>query len=96
LEIKVEVNCYKAVFESIFNKLRNCLMLSSIPHHQEETIGLILASEDSFKIELIRSQIESLYGVKEANIFLPIKMEYNQEVVIKAVEQQILSAVRSN
>jgi hypothetical protein len=64
-------------------------MLSLIHHHQEEIIGLILASEDSFKIEFIRSQIESLNGVKEANIFIPIKMEYNQEVVIKAVEQQL-------
>jgi DNA-binding Lrp family transcriptional regulator len=89
LEIKVEVSCYKTVFESIFDKLHNYFMLSLIHHHQEETIGLILASEDSFKIEFIRSQIESLYGVKEANIFLPIKMEYNQEVVIKAVEQQL-------
>jgi DNA-binding Lrp family transcriptional regulator len=96
LEIKVEVSCYKAVFESIFNKLSNYLMLSLTHHHQEETIGLILASEDSFKIEFIRSQIESVYGVKEANIFFPIKMEYNQESIIKAVEQQMLRMVRKS
>jgi DNA-binding Lrp family transcriptional regulator len=95
LEIKVE-GCYKAVFESIFNKLSNYLMLSLTHHHQEETIGLTLASEDSFKIEFIRSQIESLYGVKEANIFFPITMEYNQESIIKAVEQQMLRMGRES
>jgi len=90
LEIKVEESCYMAVFESVFTKLRNYLMLSSTHHHQEETIGLILASEDSFKIELIRSQIEALYGVKEANIYFPIKMEYYQESIIRALEKQMI------
>ena len=94
LEIKVEVSCYKAVFESVFSKLRNYLVLSLTHHHQEETIGLILASEDSSKIEFIRSEVESIYGVKEANIFFPTTMEYNQESIIKAIEQQMLTAVR--
>jgi DNA-binding Lrp family transcriptional regulator len=94
LEIKIEVSCYKAVFESVLNKLRNYLVLSLTHHHQEETIGLILASEDSFKIEFIRSEIESIYGVRESNIFFPIKMEYNQESIIKAIDQQMLMASR--
>ena len=94
LEIKVEVSCYEAVFESVFSKLRNYLVLSLTQHHQEETIGLILASEDSFKIEFIRSEIESINGVRESNIFFPITMEYNQESIIKALEQQMLMAVR--
>lgn len=96
LEIKVEESCYKAVFESVFNKLRNYLILSSTHHHQEETIGWILASEDSLKIELIRSQIEALDGVKEANIYFPIRMEYYQESIIKAVEQQMLRKLRKS
>jgi DNA-binding Lrp family transcriptional regulator len=94
LEIKVEVGCYKAVSESVFNKLHNYLVLSLTQHHQEETIGFILASQDSFKIEFIRSEIESIYGVKGSNIFFPIVMEYNQESIIKSIEQQMLIAVR--
>jgi DNA-binding Lrp family transcriptional regulator len=89
LEIKVEVSRYQVVFESVFNKLRNYLMLSLTYHHKKETIGLILASEDSFKIESIRSEIESLYGVKEASIFFPVKMEYNQDSIMKAVEHRL-------
>jgi DNA-binding Lrp family transcriptional regulator len=94
LEIKVDVSCYEAVFESVFNKLRNYLVLSLTQHHREEIIGLILASEDSFKIEFIRSEIESINGVRESNIFFPITMEYNQELIIKAIEQQMLMASR--
>jgi DNA-binding Lrp family transcriptional regulator len=94
LEIKVEISCYESVFESVFSKLHNYLALSITQHHRQETIGLTLASEDSFKIEFIRSEIESIYGVKESNIFFPVTMEYNQESIIKAIEQQMLMVVR--
>lgn len=48
-----------------------------------------LATEDVFKMESIRSQIHSLNGVKEANVFLPIKIQYNESIILKAIERQI-------
>ena len=36
------------------------------------------------------SQVESFEEVKEANIFLPIKITYNQELIVKAIEQKIV------
>ena len=89
LEVKIEKGQYCIVVEKIYGALHNNLVLSSMAHDQEETIGLILASEDVFKIEYIRSQVESFEGVKEANIFLPIKITYNQEPIVKAIEQKI-------
>lgn len=62
---------------------------------EKETIGLNLASEDVFKIETIRSQIQSLKGVKEANVFLPIKIQYNESVIMKAIERQIKKIERN-
>jgi hypothetical protein len=76
--------------EKIYGALHNNLVLSSMHHDQEDTIGLILASEDVFKIEQIRSQVESFEEVKEANIFLPITITYNQELIVKAIEQKIV------
>ena len=66
--------------------MHNHLILYSILYDQVERIGLILASEDVFKIESIRSRIESLNGVKEANIFLLTKIEYNQDSIVKSIE----------
>lgn len=88
MEIKVDPKYYQQVFESAFNMIHNCLVLSLTPHHQEEIIGLILSSENSFKIELMRSEMESMRGVKESNIYFPIKLEYNQEPLIKSIERQ--------
>jgi DNA-binding Lrp family transcriptional regulator len=89
LEVKIEKGLHRILVEKIYGALYNNLILSSMAHDQEDTIGLILASEDVFKIESIRSQIEFFEGVKEANIFLPIRIDYNQELIVKAIEQKI-------
>jgi DNA-binding Lrp family transcriptional regulator len=90
LEVKIEKGQYRILVEKIYGALHNNLVLSSMHHDQEDTIGLILASEDVFKIEQIRSQVESFKEVKEANIFLPITITYNQELIVKAIEQKIV------
>jgi hypothetical protein len=89
LEVKIEKGLHRISVEKIYGALYNNLILSSMAHDQEDTIGLILASEDVFKIESIRSQIEFFEGVKEANIFLPIRIDYNQELIVNAIEQKI-------
>ena len=56
---------------------------------EKETIRLNLAAEDVFKIEAIRSEIQSLKGVKEANVFLPTKVQYHEEFIIRAIDRQL-------
>jgi hypothetical protein len=90
LEVRIEKGQYHILVEKIYGALHNNLVLSSMVCDQEYTIGLILAGEGVFKIESIRSQVESFEGVKEANIFLPIMINYNQESIIKAIEQKIV------
>ena len=89
IEIKVNKEYYDTVFESIFSRIHKYMISSMIPHHQNETIGFILAREDNSKIESLRSEIESITGVDKSSIFFPIKLEYNQESIIKAIERQI-------
>ena len=35
-----------------------------------------------------------LSGVKEANVFLPIKIQYNEDVTMKSIEKQIIMMER--
>lgn len=95
LSVKVERAMYNDILEKIFSRLHNHIILSLMTHDQEkEAIGLNLATEDVFKIESIRSQIQSLKGVKEANVFLPIKIQYNEDVIMKSIEKQITKMER--
>jgi DNA-binding Lrp family transcriptional regulator len=96
LSVKVERTMYEDVLTKIFGRLHNHIVLSLMTYDQEkEMIGLNLASEDVFKIESIRSQIQSLKGVKEASVFLPIKIQYNERVIMKAIERQIKKIERN-
>lgn len=96
LSVKVERTMYDEVLTKIFGQLRNHIILSIMTYDQEkQTIGLNLASEDVFKIESLRSQIRSLIGVKEANVFLPTKIQYNERVIMKAIERQIKKIKRN-
>ncbi|MGH9982469.1 MAG: AsnC family transcriptional regulator [Nitrososphaeraceae archaeon] len=90
LSVKVDKLMYNDILEKIFSQLQNHIILSVMTYDQEkESIGMNLATEDVFKIESIRSQIQSLKGVKEANIFLPIRIQYNEDIILKAIEKQI-------
>ena len=78
ISVKVEKLIYNEILEKIYSQLQNYIILSLMTYDQEkESIGMTVATEDVFKIESIRSQIHSLNGVKEANVFLPIKIQYN-------------------
>ncbi len=90
ISVKVEKLIYNEILEKIYSQLQNYIILSLMTYDQEkESIGMTVATEDVFKIESIRSQIHSLNGVKEANVFLPIKIQYNESVIMKAIERQI-------
>jgi DNA-binding Lrp family transcriptional regulator len=91
LFIRVEKPMYNLVLETVFGKLCNHIIFSLITYDQEkETIGLNLATEDVFKLETMRSEIQSLEGVKEVNVFFPIKVQYHEETVAKAIDRQIM------
>jgi DNA-binding Lrp family transcriptional regulator len=91
LEVKSKSSSqlYGPLLEQIFGELHHYVILSSILYGRADTIGLILACEDVFIIESIRSRMESLNGVKESNVFLPTKIEYNQDLIVKAIDRKI-------
>lgn len=92
LSVKVEKSLYNKVLETIFSQLQNYIILSLMTFDQKkETIGINLAAEDVFKIEAIRSEIQSLQGVKEVSVFIPIKVQYHEDFIVKAIDRQLTS-----
>ena len=90
LSVKVEREMYNEILEKIFDQMHNHIIISLMTYDQEKKmIGLNLATEDVFKIEAIRSNVQSLKGVREANVFLPIRIQYNEDIIIKSIEKQI-------
>jgi DNA-binding Lrp family transcriptional regulator len=89
LSVTAERQFYPALLEGIYAELHESIISSSNLSNQVDAIGLNLASEDVFKIERIRSRIESVEDVQQANVFFPIKLEYPQEWIINAIDRKL-------
>jgi DNA-binding Lrp family transcriptional regulator len=81
---------HQGMLERIYEVLHEHFMpLSSDMSNQEDSIGLLLGSEDAIGIESIRSRIESIEGVEQANAFLPTRLACPQEWILKAIDKKI-------
>jgi DNA-binding Lrp family transcriptional regulator len=91
LDVKIKNRGHhQHVLQKIYEELHEHFMpLSSDMSNQEDSIGLLLGSEDAIGIELIRSKIESLDEVEQANAFLPIRLACPQEWILKAIDKKI-------
>ena len=89
LSVIAEKEFYPRLLERILGELHNNIITSFNLANQVNAIGLNLAVDDVFKIERIRTRIESFDGVQEANVFFPIKLECPQEWVIKMIDHKL-------
>lgn len=89
LSVTAEKQFYPKLLERIYTELYENVISSSNLSNQVDAIGLNLASEDIFKIERIRSRINSFEGVQRADVFFPIKLEYLQEWIINAIDRKL-------
>jgi DNA-binding Lrp family transcriptional regulator len=90
VKVKYSGHHHQKVLQKIYEELDDHFMiLSSDMSNQEDSIGLLLGSEDTIGIESIRSRIESFDEVQQANAFLPIKLACPQEWIVKAIDIMI-------
>ena len=91
LDVKVkDKSHHQNVLQRIYEELHgHFMLLSSDMSNQEDSIGLLLGSEDTIGIESIRSRIEFLDEVQQANAFLPIKLASPQEWILKAIDKKL-------
>jgi DNA-binding Lrp family transcriptional regulator len=97
LDIKVkDSGHHQKVLQKIYEELYDHFMiLSSNMSNQEDSIGLLLGSEDTIGIESIRSRIESFDEVQQANAFLPIKLACPQEWIVKAIDTRLSKSAQN-
>jgi DNA-binding Lrp family transcriptional regulator len=97
LDVKVkDSGHHQKVLQKIYEELDDHFMiLSSNMSNQEDSIGLLLGSEDTIGIESIRSRIESFDEVQQANAFLPIKLACPQEWIVKAIDRRISKSAQN-
>jgi DNA-binding Lrp family transcriptional regulator len=91
LDVKVkDSGHHQKVLQKIYEDIDDHFMiLSSDISNQEDSLGLLLGSEDTIGIESIRSRIESFEGVQQASAYLPIRLASPQEWILKAIDRKL-------
>ena len=86
--IHVERKYRKAVIEQIYDEIKDLLVLGP-PHEDVDMIGLNLYVENMWKIERIQNRAESMKGVKNLSIILPLRRRYSHELLLKEIDKRI-------
>jgi DNA-binding Lrp family transcriptional regulator len=90
LDVRVkDRSIQQKVLQRIYEELHEHFILLTDLSNQEDSIGLLLGSEDTIGMELIRSKIESLEGVQQANALIPIKLACLQDWILKAIDGKV-------
>lgn len=87
--VNVEKSYYRQVLERIHAELQEYFILSSAMLNQDDTISLLLMSENVFTIDAIMTRVESYQGVKRADVSFPTYLEHDQRAILKGIDAKL-------
>jgi hypothetical protein len=62
----------------------------------QDVVYWLYFSKDVFALDSLVKRIESYPGVKKADAFIPISIEYHKEVILKEIERKLLNKEGQN
>jgi Lrp/AsnC family leucine-responsive transcriptional regulator len=86
--IHVEKKYYEEVTKEIYKEIKDLLVFGS-PYENLDTMGLNLYVENMWEIERIQTKAESMKGVKNMSIVLPLRRRYSHELLLKEIDRRI-------
>jgi DNA-binding Lrp family transcriptional regulator len=86
--IHVEKKYHEEVTKEIYKEIKDLLVFGS-PYENLDTMGLNLYVENMWEIERIQTKAESMKGVKNVSIVLPLRRRYSHELLLKEIDRRI-------
>ena len=86
--IHVEKKYHEEVTKEIYKEIKDLLIFGS-PYENIDTMGLNLYVENMWEIERIQNKAESMNGVKNVSIILPLRRRYSHELLLKEIDRSI-------
>lgn len=78
----------KEVIEQVYKEIKHLLVLEP-PYENADTIGINLYVENMWEVERIQNKAESMKGVKNFSIILPLRRRYFHELLLKEIDKRI-------
>jgi DNA-binding Lrp family transcriptional regulator len=86
--IHIEEKYRKEVTREIYEEIKNLLVFES-PYDNIDTMGFNLYVENMWEIESIQNRAESMKGVKNMSIILPLRRRYSHELLLEEINGRI-------
>ena len=91
--IHVEKKYSEEVTKEIYKQIKDLLVFGS-PYESLDTMGLNLYVENMWEIESIQNKAESMKGVKNVSIILPLRRRYSHELLLKEIDRRITKSTK--
>ena len=91
--IHVEKKYSEEVTKEIYKEIKDLLVFGS-PYENLDTMGLNLYVENMWEIESIQNEAESMKGVKNVSIILPLRRRYSHELLLKEIDRRITKSTK--
>lgn len=91
--IHVEKKYSEEVTKEIYKQIKDLLVFGS-PYESLDTMGLNLYVENMWEIESIQNEAESMKGVKNVSIILPLRRRYSHELLLKEIDRRITKSTK--
>jgi DNA-binding Lrp family transcriptional regulator len=85
-----EKGSYIKVLERSYEDLKDSFCVYSPMLSEQDVIYWLFFSKDVFALDSVIKRIESYPGVRKADVFIPISIEYHKEVIIKEIERKLV------
>lgn len=85
-----EKGSYGKVLEKSYADLKDSFFFYSPVLTQQDVIYWVFCSKDVFALDSVMRRIESYPGVRKVDVFIPTRIEYHKEVIIKEIERKLV------
>jgi DNA-binding Lrp family transcriptional regulator len=90
IRISVEKYHYRDVYERMYLEFKERILYRPSIVDPSDLLTFILVAENVFMIDFILAKVDSLKGVKNANLYILTKLQFYNDWIIREIDEKLL------
>jgi DNA-binding Lrp family transcriptional regulator len=88
--ISVEKWHYRDVYDHIYREFQESILYRPTITDPDDRLVFILFAENVFRIDFILAKVDSIEGVKNADVYILTKLQYHNNWIIREINERLL------
>ena len=89
--ISVEKWHYRDVYDHIYREFQESILYRPTITDPDDRLVFILFAENVFRIDFILAKVDSIEGVKNADVYILTKLQYHNDWIMREINERLLS-----